>query len=202
MANVWVGTDYYVPEINQSGDDFVVTFNSTTTSNTYNYVINKNITPPNPESVGAATMVWINWNTAGNDRFDESSDNSRRLEISPSSTTSANGTGLVTELAIASNGFLNLIYSDSFDQINESNNRFWHVKSGGTGWQQQDNISFTNIWAGHDTDNVRIEYDFIGNIIWTDKDGPNFYEGAPEVALASNATFYVNCAIRANTWIP
>ena len=51
MANVWVGAEYYVPEINQSGDDFVVTFNSTTTSNTYNYVINKNVTPLNPESV-------------------------------------------------------------------------------------------------------------------------------------------------------
>ena len=38
--------------------------------------------------------------------------------------------------------------------------------------------------------------------IWTDIDGPGFFNGTPEVNLASNATFYVNCAIRANTWIP
>ena len=35
MANLWVGTDYYIPSIDSSGDTFTVVVSSTTTSNTY-----------------------------------------------------------------------------------------------------------------------------------------------------------------------
>ena len=65
------------------------------------------------------------------------------------------------------------------------------------------NVSFTNVDGGwRKDDNAAIRYDFIGNVIWTDKNGPSFYDGSPEVSIASNATYYVNCAIRAGTWAP
>ena len=210
MANVWVGTDYYIPEIDQSGDVINVSFASTTTSNTYNYIVSKNETPPNPESVGAATIVWLNgefWQSRY--WYKPSSDDSRRITMTPSSTASANGTGLVTELAISANGYPHHIYADNLDVVNGSSNvanlKTYHVVAGqgGTGWEEQDNVSFTNVDGGYQgEDNTAVSYNFIGNVIWTDKNGPGFYDGAPEVSIASNATFYVNCAIRAGTWTP
>jgi len=205
MANIWVGTDYYVPEIDQSGDVINVSFASTTTSNTYNYIVSKNETPLNPESVGAATIVWLNGPFTSEDGFyyGTSSDDSRRMNIAPSSTASANGTGLVTQIAIRANGHINDIYADNFDQANVANSKCYHVVSGGTGWEELDNVSFTNVDGGwRKDDNAAIRYDFIGNVIWTDKNGPSFYDGSPEVSIASNATYYVNCAIRAGTWAP
>ena len=204
MANVWVGTDYYVSSIDQSGGTFDVTVRSTTTSNTYNYIVEKNITPANTEAVGSATIVWMNgdfWQSRY--WYKPSSDDSRRLEVTPSSTASANGTGLVTELSIFANGYLNSMYADNTNHANVGNNNVYHVKAGGSGWEEQDNVSFTNVDGGYQgDDNTAVSYDFIGNILWTDKNGPSFYEGAPEVSIASNATHYVNCAIRAGTWTP
>jgi len=206
MANIWVGTDYYVPEIDQSGDVINVSFASTTTSNTYNYIVEKNITPSNPESVGAAAIVWLNgefWQSRY--WYKPSSDDSRRITMIPSSTASANGTGLVTELAIASNGYVNRMYADNFDQANVANSKCYHVVAGqgGTGWEEMDNVSFTNVDGGFQgEDNTAVSYNFVGNVIWTDKNGPGFSDGSPEVSIASNATYYVNCAIRAGTWTP
>ena len=114
MANVWVGTDYYVSSVDQSGDTFDVTVRSTTTSNTYNYIVSKNETPANTEAVGAATIVWLNgefWDSRY--WYGKSSDDSRRQSMTPSSTTSENGQGLVTELAIAANGCPHHIYADN-----------------------------------------------------------------------------------------
>ena len=205
MANIWVGADYYVPEIDQSGDVITVSFASTTTSNTYSYTANKNETPPNPESVGAATIVWLNgmFSSESGYWYGTSGDDSRRMNIAPSSTTSANGTGLVTQIAISANGNVNRIYADNFDQANVANSKCYHVVSGGTGWEEMDNISSTNVDGGwRKDDNAAISHDFTGNVVWTDKNGPGFYDGSPEVSIASNATYYVNCAIRAGTWAP
>ena len=147
MANIWVGTDYYVPEIDQSGDVINVSFASTTTSNTYNYIVSKNETPPNPESVGAATIVWLNGPFTSENGFyyGTSSDDSRRMNIAPSSTASANGTGLVTQIAIRANGHVNDIYADNFDQANVANSKCYHVVSGGTGWEELDDAEVNDV---------------------------------------------------------
>ncbi len=203
MANVWVGTDYYIPSIDQSGSTFKVQINSTTTSNSYVYETNKNAASTNTEAVGAASIVWLNGIIFENSYFRTSSDDSRRITIAPSSTTSENGTGLEVEYAIAANGFCNRIYSDNFDQMLQANNYSWHIKVGGTGWEEQDQITFTNISSGFPNDATSEQfYDFTGKVIWTDKNGPCFMEGTPEVNLASNATFQVNAMIRAGTWTP
>jgi len=203
MTNVWVGTDYYIPSIDQSGDRFKVQVSSTTTSNTYVCETDKDSASANTEAVGAASIVWLDGLIFGNSYFGVSSDDSRRTTIGPSSTTSENGTGLEVEYAIAANGHCNTIYSDNFDQMLQANNYSWHVKVGGTGWEEQDQIRFTNISSGF-PDGATSEqfHDFIGTILWTDKNGPCFSIGTPEVDLASNATFLINAAIRAGTWTP
>ena len=59
MANLWVGTDYYIPSIDSSGDIFTVAVSSTTTSNTYSVSTDKNAPAMNTEAVGATTIVWL-----------------------------------------------------------------------------------------------------------------------------------------------
>jgi len=204
MANVWVGTDYYIPSIDQSGDTFKVSIHSTTTSNTHIYETVKDDATSNTEAVGAASIVWLReFGWIDNYEFSTHEDDSRRTTIAPSSTASENGTGLEVEYAVAANGFCNAIYSDNFDQMVQANNYMWHVKAGGTGWLEQDEITFTNISGGYPdgTTDEKIN-NFKGTIIWTDKNGPCFYTGTSEVALASNATFHVNAMIRAGTWTP
>ena len=232
MANVWVGSEYYIPEIDQSGRTFDITIKSTTTSNTYVYQADKDVVPPNPESVGAAKIVFLKG--FGYDELIEhpdSADDSRRIRISPDRTDSTNGKDLVVEYAVAANGCVSFIYDDNFDSVGAANAIPYHVVSGGTGWNSQDEIYFDNIDAGYyenekrqanipafsektdaekeaffkavDKENKPNQRNNVeGYVIWTDVDGPAFFNGTPEVNLASNATFYVNCAIRANTWIP
>jgi len=233
MANVWVGTDYYIPSIDQSGDTFKVSIHSTTTSNTYIYETIKDSVPSNPESVGAAKIVFLQ-GFGYNELIEHShpfADDSRRIRISPDRTDSTNGKDLVVEYAVAANGCVSFIYDDNFDSVGAANAVPYHVVSGGTGWLSQDRIYFDNIDAGYyedvkrqanipafseKTEAEREAYfksiegdpkpnqrnDVEGYVIWTDVDGPGLFNGTPEVNLASNATFYVNCAIRANTWIP
>ena len=88
MANLWVGTDYYIPSIDQSGSSFDISINSTTTSNTFIYSTGKNQIQANLESVGAAATVFLPDPPFGNCYFNTSSDDSRRTTITPSSTTS------------------------------------------------------------------------------------------------------------------
>ena len=59
MANVWVGDDYYASSIDKTGDNFNISFNSTTTSNSFVYEIGKNTHGTNVRSVGAAIQVWL-----------------------------------------------------------------------------------------------------------------------------------------------
>lgn len=206
MANVWVGNDYYIPSVDQSGDTFVVSIHSTTTSNTHVYETVKNDSTSNTEAVGAAAIVYLidfGWDEYYN--FPAHEDDSRRTTIAPSSTSSENGTGLEIEYALAANGFLQLSdgpYPNNFDKSG-ANNHPYHVTVGGTGWLEQDEITFTNISGGGPWGNApEIINNFKGTIIWTDKNGPCFYTGTPEVDLASNATFHVNAMIRAGTWTP
>lgn len=206
MANVWVGNDYYIPSVDQSGDTFVVSIHSTTTSNTHVYETVKNDSTSNTEAVGAAAIVYLidfGWDEYYN--FPAHEDDSRRTTIAPSSTASENGTGLEIEYALAANGFLQLSdgpYPNNFDKSG-ANNHPYHVTVGGTGWLEQDEITFTNISGGGPWANApEIINNFKGTIIWTDKNGPCFYTGTPEVDLASNATFHVNAMIRAGTWTP
>ena len=134
MANLWVGTDYYIPSIDSSGDIFIVTVNSTTTSNTYSVSTDKNAPAMNTEAVGAATIVWLkDFGFEKDYEFGPHENDSRRITITPSSTTSENGTGLEVEYAIAANGFCNAIYNDNFDQMIQANNNVYHVKVGGSG---------------------------------------------------------------------
>jgi len=232
MANVWVGTDYYIPSIDQSGDTFKVSIHSTTTSNTYIYETIKDSVTSNSESVGAAQIVWIDG--FGHTELIEhatSSDNSRRLTIAPSSTNSTNGEGLVVEYALGTNGNPEDMFSNHYDTANVANLISYHVSVGGTGWVEQDEITFTNIDGGHyedlkrqenlsqldgkteeegqamfkaleDTPKPNQRNNYTGNIAWTDKNGPCFFTGTPEINLASNATFHVNAMIRAGTWTP
>ena len=204
MANVWVGTDYYIPSVDQSGDTFIVQVNSTTTSNTYVYETVKNCATANSETVGAAAIVWLkDFGWEADYDFGPHEDDSRRTTIAPSSTASENGTGLEVEYAIAANGFCNSIYNDNFDQMIQANNNVYHVKVGGSGWLEQDEITFTNISGGYPEGSpVEKINNFTGNVIWTDKNGPCFFTGTSEVNLASNATFHVNAAIRAGNWTP
>jgi len=206
MANVWVGNDYYIPSVDQSGDTFVVSIHSTTTSNTHVYETVKNDSTSNTEAVGAAAIVYLidfGWDKYYD--FPAHEDDSRRTTIAPSSTSSENGTGLEIEYALAANGFLQLSdgpYPNNFDKSG-ANNHPYHVTVGGTGWLEQDEITFTNISGGGPWANApEIINNFKGTIIWTDKNGPCFYTGTPEVDLASNATFHVNAMIRAGTWTP
>lgn len=206
MANVWVGNDYYIPSVDQSGDTFVVSIHSTTTSNTHVYETVKNDSTSNTEAVGAAAIVYLidfGWDKYYD--FPAHEDDSRRTTIAPSSTSSENGTGLEIEYALAANGFLQLSdgpYPNNFDKSG-ANNHPYHVTVGGTGWLEQDEITFTNISGGGPWGNApEIINNFKGTIIWTDKNGPCFYTGTSEVALASNATFHVNAMIRAGTWTP
>ena len=206
MANVWVGNDYYIPSVDQSGDTFVVSIHSTTTSNTHVYETVKNDSTSNAEAVGAAAIVYLidfGWDKYYD--FPAHEDDSRRTTIAPSSTSSENGTGLEIEYALAANGFLQLSdgpYPNNFDKSG-ANNHPYHVTVGGTGWLEQDEITFTNISGGGPWANApEIINNFKGTIIWTDKNGPCFYTGTPEVDLASNATFHVNAMIRAGTWTP
>ena len=232
MANVWVGTDYYIPSIDQSGDTFKVSIHSTTTSNTYIYETVKDSVTSNSEAVGAAQIVWING--FGHTELIEhagSSDNSRRMTISPSSTNSTDGTGLVIEYALGTNGNPEDMFPNHYGTANAANLISYHVSVGGTGWVEQDEITFTNIDGGHyedvkrqanleafnaQTDAEKEAYfkavdkdnkpnqrnNYTGNIAWTDKNGPCFFTGTPEINLASNATFHVNAMIRAGTWTP
>jgi len=204
MANLWVGTDYYIPSIDSSGDTFIVTVNSTTTSNTHSVSTDKNVPAMNTEAVGSAAIVWLkDFGWATDYDFGTHEDDSRRTTIAPSSTASENGTGLEVEYAIAANGFCNSIYNDNFDQMIQANNNVYHIKVGGSGWQEQDEITFTNISGGYpEGSSIEKINNFTGNIIWTDKNGPCFYTGTSEVDLASNATFIVNAAIRAGNWTP
>ena len=109
MANVWVGSEYYIPEIDQSGRTFDVTIKSTTTSNTYIYQADKDVVPPNPESVGAAKIVFLK-GFGYNELIEhpDSDDDSRRIRISPNRTNSENGKDLVVEYAVAANGCVSL----------------------------------------------------------------------------------------------
>jgi len=204
MANLWVGTDYYIPSIDQSGSSFEITINSTTTSNTFIYSTGKNQIQAKLESVGAAAIVCFPDPPFANCYFNTSSDDSRRTTITPSSTTSKNGTGLQVEYAIAANGFLKDNFPVHFDtKVSNANTVSYHVTAGGTGWEEQDQITFTNISSGFPKGATSEQfYNFTGNVIWTDKNGPCFMEGTPEVNLASNATFHVNAMIRAGTWTP
>ena len=123
------------------------------------------------------------------------------------------------------------MFQNHYDTANVANSISYHVSVGGTGWVEQDEITFTNIDGGHYEDVKRqanleafnelteAEKDahfkslegtpkpnqrnnYTGNIAWTDKNGPCFYTGTSEVNLASNATFHVNAMIRAGTWTP
>ena len=205
MANLWVGTDYYIPSIDSSGDTFIVTVNSTTTSNTYLVSTDKNAPAMNTEAVGAAAIIWLkDFGWATDYQFAPHEDDSRRTTITPSSTTSENGTGLEVEYAIAANGFLKDNFLVHFDtKVANANTVSYHVTAGGTGWQEQDQITFTNISGGHPEGASDEKFNnFTGNIIWTDKNGPCFMVGTPDADLASNATFHVNAMIRAGTWTP
>lgn len=207
MANVWVGTDYYIPSIDQSGSTFKVQINSTTTSNTYVYETVKNDSTSNTEAVGAAAIVWLKdfgWHS--DYEFGPHEDDSRRTTIIPSSTKSIAGQGLQIEYAIAANGFIQAFgngpYLNNFDRSN-ANNHAYHVTVGGTGWEEQDEFTLTNISGGYpDSALVEKRNNVTGYVIWTDKNGPCFYTGTSEVDLASNATFHVNAAIRAGNWTP
>jgi len=205
MANVWVGDDYYASSIDKTGDNFSITFNSTTTSNSYVYVATKNDATANTEAVGAAAIVWLsNFGWHSEYSFGPYKDDSRRTTITPSSTTSENGTGLQVEYAIAANGFLKDNFLVHFDtKVANANTEPYHVTAGGTGWQEQDQITFTNISGGHPGGASDEKFNnFTGNVIWTDKNGPCFMVGTPDADLASNATFHVNAMIRAGTWTP
>jgi len=215
MANVWVGTDYYIPSVDQSGDSFIVQINSTTTSNTYVYETVKNSATANSETVGAASIVYLkDFGWPMEFQFDEHEDDSRRVTLTPSSTTSTEGEGLVVEYAIAANGFIQLSdgpYPNNFDRSG-SNNHPYHVTNGGSGWEEQDELTFTNISGGYPKGRASSSFvdplttesivTFKGYIVWTDKNGPCFMDGTPEVDLASNATYHVNVAIRAGSWTP
>lgn len=204
MANLWVGTDYYIPSIDSSGDIFTVAVSSTTTSNTYSVSTYKNMSTANTEAVGAATIVWLKEFGFEKDyEFGPHENDSRRITITPSSTASTNGTGLEVEYAIAANGYCNAIYNDNFDQMIQANNNVYHVKVGGSGWVEQDEITFTNISGGYPEGSPIEKFNnFTGHVIWTDKNGPCFFTGTSEVDLASNATFLINAAIRAGNWTP
>jgi len=229
MANVWVGTDYYIPSIDQSGDTFKVSVSSTTTSNTYIYETVKNDSTSNTEAVGAAQIVWING--FGHNELIEMQDGSRKMTMSPSSTASSAGQGLVVEYALNTDGNIEDMFTNHYGTANAANLISYHVSVGGTGWVEQDEITFTNINGGNyedvkrqanidafnaQTDAEKETYfkavdkdnkpnqrnNYTGNIVWTDKNGPCFYTGTSEVDLASNATFHVNAMIRAGTWTP
>ena len=229
MANVWVGTDYYIPSIDQSGDTFKVSVSSTTTSNTYIYETVKNDSTSNTEAVGAAQIVWING--FGHNELIEMQDGSRKMTMSPSSTASSAGQGLVVEYALNADGNIEDMFTNHYGTANAANLISYHVSVGGTGWVEQDEITFTNINGGNyedvkrqanidafnaQTDAEKETYfkavdkdnkpnqrnNYTGNIVWTDKNGPCFYTGTSEVDLASNATFHVNAMIRAGTWTP
>ena len=207
MANVWVGTDYYIPSVDQSGDSFIVQVKSTTTSNTYVYETIKNDSTSNTEAVGAAAIVWLDkFGVTSDYEFGPHEDDSRRTTIVPSSTKSIAGQGLQIEYAIAANGFIQAFgggpYPNNFD-ISGSNNHPYHVTVGGSGWEEQDELTFTDISGGYpDSSLIEKMNTFTGYVIWTDKNGPCFYTGTAEVDLASNATFHVNAAIRAGNWTP
>ena len=201
MANLWVGTDYYIPSIDSSGDIFIVTVNSTTTSNTYSVSTDKNAPAMNTEAVGAATIVWLkDFGFEKDYEFGPHENDSRRITITPSSTTSENGTGLEVEYAIAANGFCNAIYNDNFDQMIQANNNVYHVKVGGSGWVEQDEITFTNISGG--SNNTAVSHNFNGNIVWTDTVCPILSVGESDAVLASNATYYMNNLISIGHWTP
>ena len=110
------------------------------------------------------------------------------------------------EYAIAANGFIQAFgggpYPNNFDRSG-SNNHPYHVTVGGSGWEEQDELTFTDISGGYpDSSLIEKMNTFTGYVIWTDKNGPCFYTGTAEVDLASNATFHVNAAIRAGNWTP
>ena len=204
MANLWVGTDYYIPSIDQSGSSFDISINSTTTSNTFIYSTGKNQIQANLESVGAAAIVFLPDPPFGNCYFNTSSDDSRRTTITPSSTTSKNGTGLQVEYAIAANGFLKYNFPVHFDtKVSNANTVPYHVTAGGTGWEELDNVTFANISAGFPNGATEEQFHtVVGEVVWTDKNGPYMGVGTSEIGLASNATHYVNAMIRTGSWTP
>ena len=209
MANVWVGDDYYASSIDKTGDNFNISFNSTTTSNSFVYEIGKNTHGTNVRSVGAAIQVWLDVpfrNPGNGDSFNWDwgpSDDEIRLEaISPTSTSSANGTGLSVVIAVAANGYPILSeYQTSFDVVN-SNCVAYSVDStsAGTGFEEMDTITFTNVVGG--SNNTSVEHNFNGNIVWTDTTCPILSVGESDAVLASNATYYMNNLISIGQWTP
>ena len=209
MANVWVGDDYYASSIDKTGDNFNISFNSTTTSNSFVYEIGKNTHGINVRSVGAAIQVWLDvpFDNPGNgDSFNwdwgQSSDDSRRIVMTPSSTDSANGTGLSVVVAVAANGYPILSeYQTSFDVANSNTVPYAvDATSAGTGYVEQDNITFTNISGG--SNNTSVSHNFNGNIVWTDTVCPILSVGESDAVLASNATYYMNNLISIGHWTP
>lgn len=209
MANVWVGDDYYASSIDKTGDNFNISFNSTTTSNSFVYEIGKNTHGINVRSVGAAIQVWLDvpFRNPGNGDsrnwdWGPSSDDSRRIVMTPSSTDSANGTGLSIVVAVAANGYPILSeYQTSFDVVNSNCVAYTvDATSAGTGYIEQDNITFTNISGG--SNNTSVSHNFNGNIVWTDTVCPILSVGESDAVLASNATYYMNNLISIGHWTP
>ena len=148
--------------------------------------------------------MFLEYHPFGNSYFNTSSDDSRRTTITPSSTTSKNGTGLQVEYAIAANGFLKDNFSVHFDtKVSNANTVPYHVTAGGRGWEELDQITFANVSAGFPNGATDEQFHtVVGEVVWTDKNGPYMGVGTSEIGLASNATHYVNAMIRTGTWTP
>jgi len=133
MANVWVGTDYYIPSIDSSGTTYSIEVTSTTTSNTYTCLFDKDSVLANVASVGATENVWFEdsfyTDCDSKWRFPATDNDNRRIEITPSSTTSDNGEGLVLELGIDRHGKLL-----DLDPDQPSSLKPWAILAGGIGY--------------------------------------------------------------------
>ena len=202
MANVWVGTDYYIPSIDSSGTTYSIEVNSTTTSNTYTCLFDKDSILANVASVGATENVWFEdsfyTDCDSKWRFPATDNDNRRIEITPSSTTSDNGEGLVLELGISRYGKLL-----DLDPDHPSSLKPWAILAGGIGYTEQDGITFSNIYSGEKPDGTTVTNTWTGTIAITDKDlGVSLPTNSTDAQVAANTLPYINVLISTNTWTP
>ena len=201
MANVWVGTDYYIPSIDSSGTTYSIEVTSTTTSNTYTCLFDKDSILANVASVGAVTNIWFedSFYTHSLDWCypEKTGDNTRVVATTPT-TNSVNGTDLIVDIAIDDQGGLRDV-----DPASDTGIKPWILKNPGIGYQYQDGITFTNINAGTFANGVASVLSWTGTIAITDKDlDVSLPTNSTDAQVAANTLPYINVLISTNTWTP
>jgi len=202
MANVWVGTDYYIPSVDSSGTTYSVEVNSTTTGNTYTCLFDKDSVLANVASVGAATNIWFEDSFYTNAVVDwcypEKTDDNTRVVATTPTTNSDNGTDLLVDIAINDQGGLRDVDPEVGGSMKP-----WILKNPGIGYAYQDGITFTNINAGTFANGVASIISWTGTVAITDKDlDVSLPTNSTDAQVAANTLPYINVLIGTNTWTP